>query len=114
MSVANSSTVEAPRSRRRATAASVSARPSPWRRDSGATPSAPIQPVAPNETQHTAPAGPPAPFSATRTSPCGLVRGKATSRDTVGPKAARESRSAMTPASSSRALRTAANMGRQR
>ena len=100
MSVAKSRTVPAPRACRRAMAASVSARPRPCRRASGATPSAPIQPVAPNETQHTAPAAAPSPFSATRTSPCGLVRGKATSRETVGPKAARDSRSAIAPASS--------------
>ena len=55
MSVANSSTVCTPRSRRRAHAASVSAWPTPWRRASGSTPSAPTQPVAPNAAQHTAP-----------------------------------------------------------
>ena len=47
MSVAKSSTVAAPRACSRAIAASVSARPRPRRRASGATPSAPIQPVAP-------------------------------------------------------------------
>ena len=113
MSVAKSSTVSAPRSCSRSTAASVRARPTPWRRASGATPRAPIQPVAPNETQHTAPAAAPSiRSSATSTSPCGLVRGKATSRETVGPKAARDSRSAIAPASSWRASRTAATMGR--
>src|SRR4051812_16086156 len=105
MSVAKRSTVSAPRSRRRAHAARVKASPTPRRRASGRTPSAPIQPVRPKLAQQTPPTGRPS-RSATRTSPCGLSRGNAISPATVGPKPARDSRSPIERASSACRSRT--------
>src|SRR4051794_34005465 len=105
MSVAKSRTVSAPRSRSRAHAARVRASPAPRRRASGSTPSAPIQPVRPKLAQQTPPTVR-ASRSATRTSPSGLARGKEMSPATVGPKPARERRSPIERASSSRRSRT--------
>src|SRR4051812_26973197 len=105
MSVANSRTVSAPRSRRRAHAARVSASPPPRRRASGSTPRAPIQPVGPKLAQQTPPIARPS-RSATSTSPCGLSRGKEISPATVGPKPARDKRSPIERASSARRSRT--------
>src|SRR6185312_1217518 len=109
MSVAKSSTVSAPRSRRRAHAARVSASPTPRRRAWGSTPSAPIQPVGPKLAQHTPPTARPS-RSATSTSPLGLSRGNAMSPATVGPKPARDSRSPMERPSSARRSRTSTSV----